>query len=164
MSRPSSRPSGQLFDNHRDVNLASTTAMIEDLLIERGHFLNDARSEAAGALRSWTVPKGSAVVRISLLERKDFSHLRVSSAVFRHPESVDRAALYQDLLERNTGLCGAAFALLGNQVCLVAERSTLDLDRSELADMLTRISTYADDLDDALVAKYGGELGGDTAP
>lgn len=155
---------GQLFDNHRDVNLASTTAMIEDLLIERGYFLNDCRADSDETLRSWKVPKGSAIVRISLLDRADFSHLRVSSAVFRHPAGVDRAALYQDLLERNAGLCGAAFAVVGNQVCLVSERSTLDLDRSELADMLTRVQTYADDLDDPLVAKYGGELGGDVAP
>lgn len=159
-----SRPSGQLFDNHRDVNLASTTTMIEDLLIERGYFLNDCRADDAGALRSWKVPTGSAIARISLLERPDFPHLRVSAAVFRHPPGVDRVSLYQDLLERNASLCGAAFAVVGYQVVLVAERSTLDLDRSELADLVTRIQTYADDFDDVLVAEFGGELGGDVAP
>jgi hypothetical protein len=29
--------------------------------------------------------------------------------------------------------------------------------------MLTRVQTYADDLDDPLVAQFGGELGGDLA-
>jgi hypothetical protein len=164
MPRPPIRPSAQLFDNHRAVNLASTVAMIEDLLIERGYFLNDCRADIDGTLHSWRVPHGSATVRISLLDRADFPHLRVSSAVFRHTPEVDRVQLYGDLLTRNTNLCGAAFAVVGDQVALVTERSTLDLDRSELAEMVRRVQTYADDLDDALVAQYGGELGGDLAP
>jgi hypothetical protein len=155
------RPSAQLFENHREVNLASTVAMIEDLLIERGHFLNDARTEVPGTIRAWRIHKGSASVRISVLERPDFPHLRVASAVFRHPAGVDRIQLFQQLLTHNAELCGAAFALVGNQVVLVAERSTLDLDRSELADMVTRVQTYADDFDDVLVAEYGGDMGGD---
>ena len=159
-----SRPSGQLFDNHRDVNLASTTTMIEDLLIERGYFLNDCRADLPGTLRSWKCPKGSAVVRITLVDRDDFPHLRVASAVFRHPPGVDKATLYQDLLVRNANLCGAAFAIEGNQVMLLSERSTLDLDRSELAEMLSRVQSYADAFDDVLVAEFGGELGGDLAP
>ena len=156
-----SRPSGQLFDNHRDVNLASTAAMIEDLLIERGYFLNDARTEVPGTIRAWTITKGSASVRISVLERPDFPHLRVASAVFRHPPGVNKVALYTQLLTHNAELCGAAFALVGTQVVLVAERSTLDLDRSELSEMVTRVQTYADDFDDVLVAEFGGDLGGD---
>src|SRR5688500_494255 len=138
--------------------------MIEDLLIERGYFLNDTRADLPGAIRSWKVPKGSALVRISLLDRKDFPHLRVASAVFRHPASVDRASLYQELLIRNAELCGAAFAVVGDQVVLVAERSTLDLDRSELAEMLSRVQSYADAFDDVLVAEFGGEIGGDLVP
>jgi hypothetical protein len=157
------RASAQLFENHRAVNLASTVTMIEDMLIERGYFLNDCRADLPGTLRSWKVPKGSAVVRVSLIDRPDFAHLRVASAVFRHPPDVDRVLLYQDLLQRNAEICGAAFAVLGDQVVLVSERSTLDLDRSELADIFTRVQTYADDFDDVLVAAYGGELGGDVA-
>lgn len=154
----------QLFDNHRDVNLSSTVAMIEDLLIERGYFLNDCRADVPGAIRSWKVPKGSALVRISLLSRKDFTHLRVACAVFRHPAGVDRARLYHELLGRNAELCGAAFAVVGDQVILISERTTLDLDRSELAETLARVQAYADALDDVLVAEFGGELGGDLVP
>jgi hypothetical protein len=154
------RPSAQLFDNHRDVNLASTTAMIEDLLIERGYFLNDCRAEVQGALKAWRVPKGSAVAQISLLERPDFPHIRVAAAVFRHAKDVDKVALYGALLQRNTELCGAAFGIKADQILLVAERSTLDLDRSELAEMVTRVQTYADHYDDVLVKQFGGEVGG----
>ncbi len=157
------RLTNQLFDNHKEVNKASTVAMIEDLLIERGYFLNDCQADMPGSIRSWKVPKGSAMVRISLLERPDFPHLRVASAVFRYPPGVDRVSLYEQLLTRNAELCGAAFAVIGNQVVLVAERSTLDLDRSELAEMVTRVQAYADAFDDPLVAEFGGELGGDLA-
>ena len=72
---------------------------------------------------------------------------------------VNVRALYQHLLERNAELWGAAFALELDKVVLVAERSTLDLDRSEVADMIRRVTTYADDHDDTLVAKFGGRLG-----
>ena len=107
------------------------------------------------------VPQGLGSRADLLVDRDDFPHLRVASAVFRHPAGVDRATLYQDLLQRNAGLCGAAFAIEGNQVMLLSERSTLDLDRSELSDIFTRVLTYADDVDDALVAAFGGDLGGD---
>ncbi|MCA9676129.1 MAG: YbjN domain-containing protein [Kofleriaceae bacterium] len=164
MTATGPRNTGDLFANHRDVNLASTVAMIEDLLIERGYFLNDCRADREGTLHSWTVPKGSALARISLLDRADFPHLRVASAVMRPPGDVDKIALYQHLLTRNAELCGAAFALAGDHVVLIAERSTLDLDRSELAELVTRVLTYADDYDDALVAEFGGEAGGDLVP
>jgi 5,10-methylenetetrahydrofolate reductase len=72
---------------------------------------------------------------------------------------VDRAALFAHLLELNVALCGNAFALDGDQVVLVAERSSLDLDRSELVDIIRRVTTNADHHDDLLVSKFGGTLG-----
>ena len=39
--------------------------------------------------------------------------------------------------------------------------SILDLDRSEVMDLITRISKHADDHDDVLVNEFGGSLGGD---
>jgi len=148
-----------LFENQREINLTSTTAMIEDTLVELGHFLNDCRADVDGAIRSWRVRKGSATVRISLLERPDFTHVRISSAVLQLDPSVPRVALFTYLLEKNADLTGAAFALRGDVVLLFAERSTLDLDRSEILELIRRVTTYADDHDDALVAKFGGKMG-----
>jgi hypothetical protein len=73
---------------------------------------------------------------------------------------VDRAALYAHLLDANTRLCGAAYATDGDRVLLVSERSTLDLDRSEVRDVIRTVLGYADDHDEALVARFGGRLGG----
>ena len=71
---------------------------------------------------------------------------------------VERDALFAHLLELNATLCGAAFAIQGDQVLLVSERSTLDLDASEVLDIIKRLTSYADEHDDVLVARYGGSL------
>jgi type III secretion system-like peptide-binding chaperone len=154
-----SEPVG-LFENQREANLASTIAMIEDVLLELGHFLNDCRIDPGGHLRAWRVVKGSATIHIALIARDDFTHLRVASSVMTCDDRVDRRALFAHLLALNGDLCGAAFALRGDEIHVVAERSTLDLDRSEVADVIGRVQSYADDHDDLLVARYGGTLGG----
>jgi hypothetical protein len=153
-------PAG-LFDNQREVNLASTVTMIEDVLIELGHFVNDCREDPPGTLRSWRIRKGSATVRISLLDRDDFSHVRVSSAVLTIDSSVNRSGLFGHLLALNAELCGAAFAIRGDVAMVVTERSTLDLDRSEVMELIDRVTAYADDHDDVLVTRFGGVQGGD---
>jgi T3SS (YopN, CesT) and YbjN peptide-binding chaperone 1 len=153
--------SAGLFSNQREINLASTTTMIEDVLVELGHFLNDCRADVDGTIRSWRIKKGSATVRISLVDRHDFTHVRITSAVMHLDAAVPRVALFTHLLEKNGDLTGAAFALSGDTVLLRSERSTLDLDRSEVQDLIARVTGYADDLDDALVERFGGELGGD---
>ena len=74
---------------------------------------------------------------------------------------VDVARLYRHLLSLNySSLTGAAFATRQNEVVIVAERSTLDLDRSEVKELLEHVQTTADHHDDLLVEEYGGRLGG----
>jgi hypothetical protein len=146
-----------LFANQRETNLASTIALVEEVLAELGHDAPGSRD--ASAANAWQVRKGSALTRIALVDRTEFTHLRVCSTVLTVDAQVDRAALNAHLLELNGGLCGAAFATEGNQVLLLAERSTLDLDRSEVRELIKRVTTYADDHDDALVAKFGGAMG-----
>jgi hypothetical protein len=82
-----------------------------------------------------------------------------SGRSMRMDAKVDRPALFTHLLQLNTGLCGAAFALDGDRVLLVSERSTLDIDRSEVLELIKRVATYADDYDDVLVARFGGKMG-----
>lgn len=151
-----------LFANQRETNLASTIALVEEVLAELGHGAGHevGTSRGAGnALHAWEVRKGSALTRVSLVSRTEFTHLRVCSTVMTLDARVDRPALHAHLLELNGGLCGAAFATEGDHVLLLAERSTLDLDRSEVRDLIRRVTTYADDHDDVLVARFGGALG-----
>ncbi len=152
-----------LFENSREINTNSAVMMVEDVLIALGHFVNDCRVEDPQATKAWRVAKGSAHVSIQIIPRADHPHLRVTSAVMRlapGAEATLRADLHADLLARNAELCGVAFAARGDQVLLVAERSTLDLDRSEVHDLIKRVADHADSVDNALVASYGGSLGG----
>src|ERR1041385_2428659 len=136
-----------LFANQRESNLQSTTALLDEVVGA------DRRFELPGSIAAWRLEKGSAKVTLALLARPDFTHVRLSAVVMTVDDKVDRLALYTKLLELNAGLCGNAFAVDGNAVLLVAERSTLDLDRSEISDLITRVTTNADNHDDALVAE-----------
>jgi len=148
-----------LFANQRESNLASTVALVEAVLAELGHPAPASRTRDTTALHAWQIPKGSSLTHVTLINRSEFPHLRVCATVMTLDDKVDRAALHGHLLELNASLCGAAFATNGDRVLLVGERSTLDLDRSEVLELIRRVTTYADDHDDVLVARYGGTLG-----
>ncbi|MBP6628206.1 MAG: YbjN domain-containing protein [Kofleriaceae bacterium] len=148
-----------LFANQRETNLASAITMVEDVLIERGLFLGGAVIEQPGALRAWRFTSGSASITVALLDRPRFSHLRVEAGVLTIDDRVDLPALFADLLARNRDLAGAAFALDGRRVLLVSERTTLDLDRSEVQHLIATLAAAADAADDELVARHGGTRG-----
>jgi hypothetical protein len=144
-----------LFANQRETNLQSTIALIDEVLGELGHAPKASRVDDS----TWQIRKGSAVTRATLVSRTEFTHLRVCAVVMTLDDKIDRPELYGHLLDLNATLCGAAFAVQGDQVLLVSERSTLDLDRSEVRELIKRVTTYADDHDDVLVARFGGTMG-----
>lgn len=148
----------ELFANQRDANLESTVAMVEDVLIELGHFLNDCRvSGGSGAARAWRIRHGSATIDITLVERNPGLWLRAKASLFELDDRFDRPALYAHLLALNGGpVAGAAFALDEPYVALLSERSTIDLDRSEVLDLVSRVTRYADHYDDELVELFTG--------
>jgi hypothetical protein len=153
-----------LFANHRETNLISTVALVEQVLGDLGYPPANHRVDEPGALHVWRLVTGSAITRIAVMdptegERARFPHLRISAVVMTLDAAVDRAALFAHLLELNAHLCGVAFATDGERVLLVSERSTLDLDDSEVRDAIERVTTYADEHDDALVARFGGRVG-----
>lgn len=151
--------SSALFANQREANLSSTVALVEAALLELKHPVPGSRVDDRSVLHAWSIPKGSSVARVTLIHCSEFTHIRVCATVITLDPEVDRAALYAHLLELNAGLCGAAFATDGDHVLLVSERSTLDLDRSEVIELIRRVTTYADDHDDVLVARFGGRIG-----
>lgn len=148
-----------LFANQRETNLASTLVLVEQALGELGHPAPESRSKEGGALHAWRIPKGSSVTDVTLIHRTEFTHLRVCATVMTLDDTVDRQDLFAHLLDLNVSLCGVAFATAGDHVLLVAERSTLDLDRSEVLELIRRVTTYADEHDDVLVARFGGQRG-----
>jgi len=149
-----------LFDNERESNLESTVAMVEEVLRELGHVVDQSRVDSPNTERAWRVHKGSAEVAITIVEQDDFWHLRVAAAVMTIDNSVEIPALYQRVLELNAhAVIGAAFGVKGPHVMLLSQRSTRDLDQSEVHDIIHRVQEYADDWDDKLVDEFGGTLG-----
>lgn len=148
-----------LFANQRETNLASTLVLVEAALAELGHPAPASRTKEGSAPHAWRIPKGSSVTTVTLIHRTEFTHLRVCATVMTLDPAIDRAALFAHLLDLNAALCGVAFATAGDRVLLVAERSTLDLDRSEVLELIRRVTTYADEHDDVLVARFGGRVG-----
>jgi hypothetical protein len=149
-----------LFENQREANLSSAVLLIEEVLVELGYRLDSARTSIPATTRAWRVPKGSAVVDIALVDRPDSYHLRVAASVMTIGEKTDREALFERLLSFNASqLVGDAFALRGDQVILIGQRSTKDLDRSEVQELIQNILIDADHYDDRLITEFGGKRG-----
>jgi hypothetical protein len=149
-----------LFANQRQANLESTTAMIEDVLVELGHVLEKARAQFPECERAWRISKGSATVEIALLARGEAGWLQVSASVMTPGARTDQAALWRKVLVLNAERAqSASFALRGNTVVLIGQRPTLDLDRSEVLALIETVSTDADQYDDELVREFGGRRG-----
>jgi hypothetical protein len=154
-----------LFSNKQESNLRSCIQMVEDVITSLGHVPDDSRTETDGLMPAWKVCKGSAWVTVAIDGTEDndkSNHLQVQARVMILDDGVDRARLFGRLLELNaTEIKGAAFALDGDTVLLVSERSTVDLDPSEVHDAIARIEDYADKWDDLLVREHGGKRAGD---
>lgn len=149
-----------LFGNEREANLESTAAMVEDVLIRLGHFVNDCRSPRPGSAQSWTISNGSAPIAIDLIDHPDYWRVRMSAVIMTIDDKVDKLALYERLLALNAvEVTGAAFALQGREVLLLSERSTLGLDHRELQELLALVRLFASEYDAKLVERYGGTLG-----
>ena len=152
-----------LFSNKQESNLRSCIQMVEDVIKTLGHDPDESRIETHDDMPAWRVQKGSAFVTIVLQgdDKASENLMLVSAELVRLDAKVDRLKLFQRLLELNvSSIKGAAFGLKGNDVVMVAERSTLDLDRSEVEEVLKKVEEYADHYDDALVAEFGGTIAG----
>lgn len=155
-----------LFANQRQLNLTSTIQLIEQALRGLGQDPDGCRLEPhPDDLGAWQFRHGSALTRIQLtVGQGDAAFLRVTSIVMTLNAAVDRLALFRHLLGLNRQLHGLVLAVDEERIELSAERPCRDLDRSEVDDLLTRVSRKSDELDDQLVGRFGGHRGAYTAP
>jgi hypothetical protein len=149
----------KLFDNSWETTAQSAIGLIEQALRALGHEPDACELDDPASVRSWWFTEGSAMVTIALRRRPGAPHLRITTPVMTPATASDRASLHAELLARNLELCGMAFALDGDTVVLISERSTIDLDRSEVLDLVTNLARQADTVDDELVTRYGGRTG-----
>ena len=146
-----------LFGEKRETNFKSTQKMIESVIRDLGLDPDGSRLETSEDGRlAWGVRCGSAAVYVFLQEGDKENFIEVLSPVMKIPEQ-NILPLYRRLLELNAEeLTGAAFGVKGEDVVLMTDRSTTDLDRTEVQSMITLMGEYADRYDDELVGEFGG--------
>jgi len=134
-----------LFSNKQEANLRSCIRMIEDALQTLGHPPDESRTESTDDMPAWRVESGvGARIEVHLGVEDEKNVLRVTATVATVPATADEARLYRKLLELNAAeVKGVAFGLVGREIVLVSERTTIDLDPSEVEDILRRTQSFA---------------------
>lgn len=148
-----------LFGESAQSNFRRAQKLVEDVLSGLGTSTEKNRLETKDGSTAWGLLRGSAEVMVFLnpaRDDKEDNYLRVVSPIVRLPTE-NLLPFYRRLLELNAkDLYGVAFGIINEDVVLVAERGTKDLDRGEVDDMLRNIGAAADHYDDKLVKEFGG--------
>ncbi len=142
-----------------DGGIGKARKLLETAFRDRGIEPDYNKVKAVEGGAAWALKFGSAAVMIALNPpggSKEAARLRIVSPIVKVPKDL-KSDLLQRLLELNgTTLPGVAFGMIGDEIVLVAERSTRGLDRSEVEEMLAMIGHFADKYDDLLVREFGG--------
>jgi len=133
---------------------------VERVLREMGVDVAQARVPADEGV-GWVVRRGSAIVFVHLFEEDGRGYLKLLAPIVELPEG-DVTALLRRCLELNLAMVSASLTLRDDQLCVVSERSTTDLSHEEIEELVKRLTFYADELDNRLVAEYGGRLWSET--
>jgi hypothetical protein len=151
-----------LFGKNQQANLKSSKEMVEKVITELNLSPEENRLETDDGSHAWGLMRGSAQVFIFLKPGEDkdaFNTIQIVAPVMKLPETnQNQATICRRLLELNASeITGAAFGLKDDTVVIITDRTTEDLDRSEVKDMILRIGYFADVYDDALVTQFGGK-------
>jgi len=105
----------------------------------------------------WSFQRGSAVIEVFVSQQEGVGYLQVLSPIMHLPINA-LLPLYRRLLELNLQLTNAAFGVYLDVVYVFSERPLEGLDGGEANTIINMVAAYADDLDDKLVAEFGGRL------
>lgn len=148
-----------MANDNQQADLARVVDLVETHLKEEGLVPEDVKMKTADGHPAWAFRQGSASVRIHLLpgdKEGDAGYFQVVAPVIILPEE-GREKVYERLLSLNADqLWSCAFAIRQDRVIITADRTTRDLDRSEVIEMIERVAAYADKYDDELVEEFGG--------
>lgn len=155
MSAPIAAKPANLFGNRQEANLRSCVKMVEQVVTDLGLDPDDNRVKTPTGQPAWGLRRGSAAIYVFLQATEGKNYIQVISPVVKVPGQ-DGQALLRRLLELNAStLIGAAFGVRGDDVVITADRSTADLEASEVREMISRVGAYADRFDDELVQTFG---------
>ena len=142
-----------------NAEIARVESLVEEHLKEEGLDPAVVRMKTADGHPAWAFRQGSASVRIHVLGAdadSDVAYFQVVAPVIILPEE-NREPVFHRLLTLNADqLWSCAFAVRQDRVILTADRTTRDLDKSEVVEMIERVAAYADKFDDELVEQFGG--------
>lgn len=105
----------------------------------------------------WSFQRGSAVIEVFVSQQDGVGYLQVLAPILHLPIN-GLLPLYRRLLELNLQLTNAAFGVYLDVVYVFSERPLDGLDGNEANAIINMVAAYADDLDDKLVAEFGGRL------
>ncbi|MCD6496985.1 MAG: YbjN domain-containing protein [Deltaproteobacteria bacterium] len=132
--------------------------MVETHLASEGLILEKVRIPTKDGHPAWAFVQGSALVRIHLVYGSPdmtANYLQVVAPVILLPDA-NTEALYRRLLSLNADeLWMCSFAIRDDTVLVTADRTTLDLDLSEVVEMIERVAVYGDRFDDELAKEFG---------
>lgn len=103
----------------------------------------------------WKFKYGSVEVYVKLTGETDDDTLTVWSYVLKLPAK-NEPDLMRRLLEMNwLSTMESHFAIVDNQIVIVATRTVAELSPGEISRAITIVATLADDNDDALAEEFG---------
>ena len=142
-----------------DSPIVQVSRFVESVIEELDLVPEETRLNAADALPSWGLMKGSAQVFIFVtVDTNGVHRLRVVSPVLSPPlEQAERLRLFEHLLNQNANEPhGCTFALQRDTVMLAIEEPLSILSKASIKSLIVRLGAAADAYDDALVAQFGG--------
>ncbi len=149
-----------MFGGQNDAQSEFNRAVkvVEATLAALGLDPSQSRLATSDGSTAFTLIRGSAEVLVFLNPAKNEgpNFIRIVSPIWRMPAE-NQPLILRKLLEMNArDLFGTAFGLMGDDTVLISERSTKDMDRSEVEDILQNLGAAADYFDDWLVQQFGG--------
>ena len=131
-------------------------AVVEQILAAAGVDVTAARMATETGF-GWTFVRGSATIELYVSQQDGAGYLQVLSPILHLPSN-GLLPLYRRLLEMNLQLTNAAIGVHEDKVYLFSERPLEGLDGAEANTIINLVSGYADELDDKLIAEFGGRL------
>jgi hypothetical protein len=138
-----------------DRDLEEARRLVEEVLEELG-----LRAGAEQLEGGWALTRGAAPVYVFVAPQGEHGMIQVVAPVMALPAG-GRVALLRRLLELNgEELVSAGFGVKEGTVVITTDRSLADLDRSEVREMILRISHYGHHFQRELEAEFGSSGAG----
>ena len=139
-------------------SLSRYAAMVQQVLASIGIDPEQSRLNVDTGY-GWNFRYGSAIIEVYIHSNDEGSYFQVLSPIIHLPQA-GLLPLYRRMLELNLQLTNAALGVYSDAVYIFSERLLEGLDPVEVNSTISRVASYADDLDNKLVAEFGGRLYG----